>query len=524
MKRQFSISYTSDIHGFFSDTDYSTGQTQASGLCRCSCLFERNGNSLIIDGGDTLQGSPFTYWYHKQKNGSQYLPAQIMNAAGYHFVTLGNHDFNYGKAVIEQFVDQLDAICLCANIEGIRGIQKTAVVTLENGLRIGITGVTSHYISKWEPPENIAGLIIRDAYDAAAESLRELEKSGVDVKICIYHGGFENDPETGKRLSLSDENQGWRICKELGYDILLSGHQHQLIEDTCIDGTYTCQPPDKACGFIRMTVEHDIADGDRALVSAHSCFVPAGEQRDEKLLKIFSESEKKASQWLDSPVGFADIEMKTDRPVRMASEGSLIANFFNQVQLEASGAQISVTSLSNSIAGFTKKIKCRDILVNYPFPNTLKTILVDRSILKQALERCAEYFSVLQDNSITVSEAFLKPIEQHFNYDYFSGIEVCVDVCRPLGQRVISIRFNGQELEDDRKLTLCMNSYRASGAGGYAFYAGCPVVKEQNKDISELIMDYVAQHERIVIDQTKWLKVTGYGKNKTEDQIQKLKA
>ena len=301
-----------------------------------------------------------------------------------------NHDFNYGKAVIEQFVDQLDAICLCANIEGIRGIQKTAVVTLENGLRIGITGVTSHYISKWEPPENIAGLIIRNAYDAAAESLRELEKSGVDVKICIYHGGFEIDPETGKRLSLSDENQGWRICKELGYDILLSGHQHQLIEDTCIDGTYTCQPPDKACGFIRMTVEHDIADGDRALVSAHSCFVPAGEQRDENLLKILAESEKQASQWLDSPVGFANTEMKPDRPVRMASEGSLIANFFNQVQLEASGAQISVTSLSNSIAGFTKKIKCRDILVNYPFPNTLKTILVDRSILKQALERCAE--------------------------------------------------------------------------------------------------------------------------------------
>jgi len=111
MKRKFTISYTSDIHGFFSDTDYSTGKTHAEGLCRCSCLFDRDKNSIVIDGGDTLQGSPFTYWYHKQKSGLQYLPAQIMNAAGYHFVTLGNHDFNYGKAVIEQFVEQLNAVC-----------------------------------------------------------------------------------------------------------------------------------------------------------------------------------------------------------------------------------------------------------------------------------------------------------------------------------------------------------------------------------------------------------------------------
>ena len=509
MNRFFTISYTSDIHGFFSDTDYSTGKPHAAGLCRCSTLFERDKNSLIIDGGDTLQGSPFTYWYHKQKMDSQYLPAQILNAAGYHFITLGNHDFNYGKAVIEQFVDQLDAVCLCANVDGIRGVKKTAVVTLENGLRIGLTGVTSHYISKWEPPENIQGLTIRDAFSAAEESLVELKKADVDVKICIYHGGFENDPVTGEKLELSDENQGWRICRELDYDILLSGHQHQLIDEACITGTHTCQPPDKACGFIRLTTECCTEPDGKETVSTHSCFVPAGEKADKKLVNILREKEEKASQWLDLPIGYADTLLKAEKPINMASGGSLIANFFNQVQLEASGAQISVTSLSNNIAGFTKKIKCRDILVNYPFPNTLKTVLVNRKVLKQALERCAEYFTVLSDGSLTVSETFLKPVEQHFNYDYFSGIEVQMDVRRPLGQRVTSIRYKGEELEDETELTLCMNSYRASGAGGYPFYTGCRVVKELNKDISELIMDYVTQHDEIKIDQTKWLKVIG---------------
>ena len=507
MKRQFSISYTSDIHGFFSDTDYSTGKIHAAGLCRCSCLFDRGDNSLIIDGGDTLQGSPFTYWYHRQKSDSVYLPAQIMNAAGYHFITLGNHDFDYGKSVIEKYVQQLNAVCLCANVEGVQGLKKTAVITLENGLRVGLTGVTSHYISKWEPPENMEGITIRDAFTVAAESFHELEKAGVDVKICIYHGGFENDPVTGEQISSSDENQGWKICCELGYDILLSGHQHQLIENTEIAGTYTCQLPDKASGYIQMMVEYSEKPASEASLSVKSRYMLAGDRRDNLLLNVLDESEKKASYWLDLPVGYADTALKADKPVRMASEGSLIANFFNQVQLEASGAQISVTSLANRIQGFSKDIKLRDILINYPFPNTLKTIQVDRKILKQALERCAEYFAALPGGALCVSDTFLKPIEQHFNYDYFAGIKVVMDPSRPLGERVLSICFNGEELEDGQKLTLCINSYRASGAGGYPFYAACPIVQEQNKDISELIMDYVSRHKNITIDKTKWLRV-----------------
>ena len=266
-----------------------------------------------------------------------------------------------------------------------------------------------------------------------------------------------------------------------------------------------------------MTTECCTEPDGKETVSTHSCFVPAGEKADKKLVNILREKEEKASQWLDLPIGYADTLLKAEKPINMASGGSLIANFFNQVQLEASGAQISVTSLSNNIAGFKKKIKCRDILVNYPFPNTLKTVLVNRKVLKQALERCAEYFTVLSDGSLTVSETFLKPVEQHFNYDYFSGIEVQMDVRRPLGQRVTSIRYKGEELEDETELTLCMNSYRASGAGGYSFYTGCRVIKELNNDISELIVDYVTQHDEIKIDQTKWLKVVGFLSGKSAE-------
>ena len=68
-------------------------------------------------------------------------------------------------------------------------------------------------------------------------------------------------------------------------------------------------------------------------------------------------------------------------------------------------------------------------------------------------------------------------------------------------------RYAGKELPDGQVLTLCLNNYRASGAGGYEAYAGCEVVRDQPEEISELIIRYVDAHREIRVDRTQWLKV-----------------
>ena len=503
----FSLSFTSDIHGYYSNIDYATGREHASGLCNCAGLFARGGNSLVIDGGDFLQGSPFTYFYHKTlpDRDTDYLPSRIMNAAGYQYITLGNHDFNYGVPTIERFLEQLDAVCLCANVEGIRGVRKTAVATLENGLRIGLTGATSHFVSLWEPPENLTGVKVVNAFDALADALAELKRQRVDCTVCIYHGGYERDVNTGKLLSDTDENQGYRICRKLDFDILLCGHQHLRLDGADVFGTHTCQPPSKGAGFISLTA--GMTPGGEARCMVESRFVPAGEARDEKIWSILSAKEEEASAWLDRPVGEFDSELETKSHIEMAEKGSFIANFFNQVQREISGAQISVTCLDNSIKGFSRKVSIRDIVSNYAFPNTLKTIVVDRAVLKSVLERCAEYFERKEDGSLDVSDAFRIPIEQHYNYDYFSGIEVVFDIRNPVGSRVTSIRYQGRELDDKQKLTLCINNYRQTGAGGYEAYTRCEKINDSPAEISEIIMNYLSSHRKITVDKTRWLTV-----------------
>lgn len=503
MQKNLKIYYTSDIHGCFSPIDYANGKTVASGLSNCVSNFKKAENTLIIDGGDILQGSPFTYWLYSKWQGDECVPARLMNLGGYDFMTLGNHDFNYGKAEIERYLAELDARCLCANVEGIKGVEKTALITLANGLRVGLTGVTSHYVNQWEKPENMHGIEVNDAFTAAKGALEELQSKGAELTVCIYHGGYENDLKTGAPISHTGENQGWRMCTDLDFDILLCAHQHMAAENLCIAGTHTCQPPAKARQYIEVDVAVDKSGG----VLAHSALCAAGDVPDRAMLDYLTPLERETADWLDMPVGHLDTELLPGEHIEMAANGSLIANFFNQVQLAASGADISCTSLDNTVKGFAQEVSIRDIVSSYVFPNTLKALRINRAGLKAALERSMEYFTVSPKGELVVSDSFLRPIEQHFNYDYISGIFVTADVRRPVGERVLSIVYNGEELDEETELCISLNNYRASGAGGYDVYAGCELVSEVQTEIAELIIDYVTRHESITVDKTKWLNI-----------------
>ncbi len=63
---------------------------------------------------------------------------------------------------------------------------------------------------------------------------------------------------------------------------------------------------------------------------------------------------------------------------------------------------------------------------------------VDETVMKKALERCAEYFTV-ENGKVRVSDVFLKPKVEHYNYDFFAGISCEFDLRRPVGDRVTKL-------------------------------------------------------------------------------------
>ena len=228
-ERKLTIFFTSDLHSYIYPTDYRSQAKKELGLFKCASQFQKDGNTLIIDGGDLLQDSPLGAFCHDTV-GSAAQFAEIMNRCGYDYVTLGNHDFNYGMPYLDSYLDALRARCVCENVRWVGGSVRfpARVHVLENGLRVGIVGIVTDYVNIWEHPEHLSGIRIKNPITSAAAALVKL-KGKVNLTVCVYHGGFERDLASGRTLSTTDENVAYRICQELDFDILLTGHQHMSV-------------------------------------------------------------------------------------------------------------------------------------------------------------------------------------------------------------------------------------------------------------------------------------------------------
>ena len=558
--KNLKIIFTSDTHGHLFPTNYAGKCSEDAGLLNLAHQIEKDGNTLVIDGGDTLQGTTLSQYYISHRDAYPFQPlAEGFNAMGCDYFTLGNHDFNFGYEVLKEYINAMNATCLCANLTDLRGelgVKNHVIHVLENGLRIGLTGIVTDYVNIWEQEKNLSELKISDAFEAAQREY-EILRGQCDVCICIYHGGFEEDLETGERLTQSRENVACEIARKLGYDILLTGHQHIAMAGKDLHGTYAVQPPANAGKYISLEAVYekteavkiarhegcddaegkavDAGNGERngekrigateeekygakndesrdgikeetdlketrtrRQISISSEVVKVGNEHDsqpfEKLLLL----ERDVQAWLDAPVGTLAEAVPAEEKLDAALHGSQMADFFNQIQLEETGADFSCTSLGNIPVGLPREVTMRDICTAYLFPNTLFVLEVDEKVLRTALERCASYFDV-ENGAVRVSDEFLRPKVEHYNYDFYSGIRYTFDVRKPVGSRVVSLtKADGTPL-GDKKYRLVMNNYRASGTGGYQIFETCPVLWCGEKEMPELIADYIRKHSPVEV-------------------------
>ncbi len=494
MKRTLEMYYTTDTHGYLFPTDYVSQAEKNMGVLSCIKEYKKDGNTLILDAGDTIQGSAFVkYMWEKDKEGCTIT--DVFNDGGYDYITLGNHDFNYGYKGMSRYLKRLNAQCVVANVvdhTGELNIKPYVIHTLENGLKVGIVGIVTDYVTLWEKPEHLTNFEILDTFSSAQQAFEEI-KGQCDVTVCLYHGGFECDLQTGKKLAKGKENVGYRICKELDFDVLLTGHQHMPVEGRMLFGTYTMQliPNAQKYGYVKIEV-----DESGTLEITSESVTPKAISMSEVPEK-WAKMQEDVQAWLDMKLGGFTEEIPALNKLEIAVNGSRLADFFNQIQLEHTGADFSCISLGNNPVGFGKEVTTRDVVAAYQFPNTIKVLEVDESVLRQALERCAEYFT-LKEGKIVISECFLSPKVEHYNYDYFAGFSYTFDISKPVGQRVVEIRVNGKPL-GDKKYTLAMSDYRATGTGGYACYKNCPVVREYAVDIQELAIEYIKAHQEVQI-------------------------
>ncbi len=455
---------TTDLHGHIMPEDVFNLQARNHGWARLAALIQArkalNPNTLLIDSGDTIQGEPVNYVRHTLRRDLMDPSAAVMNYLGYSAMAIGNHEFNFGMPILKEVEAQCHFPWLSANTVSTRDGKpafKPYTVVKVGDVKVGILGLTTPWIPKWEEPENIVGLRFEDIVATArtwVPVLRDHEK--VDVVLVAMHSGLgaASDPP-------GDENAALRLAEQVsGIDALLTGHTHRPIQTTH-KGIPIVQAEchGRALAIVDLVLRKQ---GDRwQVVSRVGSLVKPAEDGplDPEVLALTSEVRKETAAYLDTPTA----PLAADFDCRFARmEDSAPMQFILENMRKAAGAQLAAAPCYNTQVFIPKgPTSVRQWYALLPYENRLARIRLTGAQLKAYLEYAASYY-----NNPALPELYSGRI-WGYDFDIVLGVSYALDLMKPLGSRVVDLKFEGQPVRADQSFTMAISSYRLRGGGGY---------------------------------------------------------
>src|SRR5450759_785817 len=214
---------TTDLHGslfnwdYFKNLEYTDSAANDIGLAKVATLVEAvraqrgREHTLMIDAGDTIQGTPLAYYYARIApitDGNVHPMAAAMKHIGYDAAALGNHEFNYGIPLLRAFADQLDFPLLGANaLDTATGLPafapyviKTVKVKGEEPVKVGILGLTNPGIAIWDKVNVEGKMTFPGLVEQARIWVPRMRASGVDVVVVAAHSGATTSSSYGDAL------------------------------------------------------------------------------------------------------------------------------------------------------------------------------------------------------------------------------------------------------------------------------------------------------------------------------------
>ena len=484
---------TSDIHGnvrnydYFSDTT-PTGSAQR-GLTKvwtyAQGVIASNPNTILIDNGDTIQGNPLAYYFDVIDTAPINPLAASMNHMGYVAASVGNHEFNYGPAVFNKYQTEADFPLLSANVTGCRDYTfQPYVIKDVGGVQVGILGLTPPAVVHWERPENIVGCVFGDAMAAANAYVPLMRDEGADVIVVAAHTGLDETYGYGR-----EENFVKFLANEVpGIDVILAGHAHALVASQVINGVLVTEPNyhTRNISDIRVTVS---GTGTDWTVTAKSSTAPAvaGYAEDSGLLTLTDPYHTATVTYINTPIGNASDAFPGGFAARI--QDGPMADLINQVQMDAAAeagfpVEASLAALFTNDAKLNAgPINLKDAYAVYIYDNTLYVIEATGQMIKDELEWTATYFNqyYYEPAGVTVNSAV-----RDYNYDLWSGIEYKLDITKPVGQRVVELKLNGQPLAMDQVVRVALNNYRATGK-----FPAANRLYQSTTEVRELITQWI---------------------------------
>ncbi len=482
------ILHSNDVHGAL--TGYAYIPTLRS-------WFEAQGAEVIVaDAGDFSQGTTYV-------SASKGLTAvEMMNAAKYDIVTLGNHEFDFGYAQLMENLSKAEFTTICANVyldeTGETILPATAVIETKAGLKIGFFGMeTPETATKVNPGmiKEINFSTFDKLYEAGQKAVDDLKAQNVDLVVGLFHLGVDEESAPNGYRSVD------AFAKISGIDFVLDGHSHTVM--TAGENGEPIQSTGTKFANIGVVVINNETKAVEANYLVNTKYLAQDQEVLAKAQAIIDEVDAKYGAVFAS----TEVRLNGDRDPGNRTEetnlGDLITDAMVWSVVKEGGIEQdelnAVVGVTNG-GGIRATIEAGDITMNnintvLPFGNTVAVVYVTGAELLEALEASTfctptSIGGYPQTSGITWTLDTTVPYDQGEVY-VLDGKESSYYAPASI-KRVTITAINGEPFDENATYAVVTNNFCAAGGDTYNVFARSSSSFDTGIPMDEAVMDYVA--------------------------------
>jgi len=488
------ILHTNDVHGAIQDY---------AKVAALKADYEKRGADVyLVDAGDFSQGSV----YVSLNKGADAVT--MLNAVGYDYVTLGNHEFDYGAQQLADNLKNANFDILCSNVldaDGDPAADEAVTSEVEgSGLKIGFFGLATPETKTKANPALIKGLTFLSGealYKCAQENIDWLKGQNVDVIICLTHLGVDKE---------SQPNTSYDLYKNTtGIDFIIDGHSHTVM---------TKGPngePIQSTGTALANVGVIIIDNTTKKIEENK-LVPIWhtEKKDDKSVTVYDYTKEDAAvaaaaKAIMDPIDAAYGEVFAKSAVDLngakapgnRTEETNLGDLITDAMMWAIKTKAPSVDMTNAVAitngggiraainkgDITKK----DINTVLPFGNTLAVVYVKGSELLEALEASTyctpeavggfPQFAGMEVE-LNIAPKYDKNAKEYPGSEYFGPKSI---------NRITIKSINGKAFDPNATYAVITNNFMAAGGDTYYAFAAAKEQFDTGLPLDEILMEYI---------------------------------
>ncbi|MDR1320919.1 MAG: 5'-nucleotidase C-terminal domain-containing protein [Gracilibacteraceae bacterium] len=423
----FVILHTNDVHGYYQDTDGAIGHDVLAAY-RDSL----DAPTILLSAGDMIQGIYFV------NQGKGEAAVDIMNAAGYDAMTVGNHEFDYGAGRLAELAEEASFPFLSQ----VDGMEHGAILNA-GGYTVGVFGVTTPY-TKFSSIGAL-GMDFGTADDILAYTenmVQALHNEGAEFIIALTHLGTDDNSSLGV-----DYGTAYALREVDGIDLIVDGHSHTALAEIIQDGTPIVSTGAEMTAFGQVEVGASLEITGYKSITKEDLGNVTPDPSVTAVINKWADNVARAGAEVVSSTDTAVFVERVNERTKETVMGNLVADAMRW----AADAEIALENGGAIRAGFDEgDITVGEVNAALPFSNYLCKTKLKGSVVKEALEVSVSSYPEPRGGFLQVA-----------------GLTFAFDPAKPVGERVVSVSVGGEPLDPDQEYTVVTNDFDAAGGDEY---------------------------------------------------------